>query len=74
VRANAIAPGPVATGIVGDMGSELAASRVGPVMQAAGLVVTQPESLAAAIVWLLSDESANINGVVLPSDGGWSVV
>jgi NAD(P)-dependent dehydrogenase (short-subunit alcohol dehydrogenase family) len=43
-------------------------------MQAAGLVVTQPESLAAAIVWLLSDESANINGVVLPSDGGWSVV
>jgi NAD(P)-dependent dehydrogenase (short-subunit alcohol dehydrogenase family) len=43
-------------------------------MQTAGLVVAQPESLAAAIVWLLSDESANVNGAVLPSDGGWSVV
>jgi NAD(P)-dependent dehydrogenase (short-subunit alcohol dehydrogenase family) len=36
--------------------------------------VAQPEQLAAAIVWLLSDESSNVNGAVLPSDGGWSVV
>lgn len=74
VRANVVAPGPVATGIGGDMRSAHAAARVGPVMQAAGLVVAQPEALAAAIVWLLSDESANVNGAVLPSDGGWSVV
>jgi NAD(P)-dependent dehydrogenase (short-subunit alcohol dehydrogenase family) len=74
VRANVVAPGPVATNIGGQMRSGLAAERVGPVMQTAGLVVAQPESLAAAIVWLLSDESANVNGAVLPSDGGWSVV
>ena len=36
--------------------------------------VAQPEQLAAAITWLLSDDSANVNGAVLPSDGGWSVV
>jgi NAD(P)-dependent dehydrogenase (short-subunit alcohol dehydrogenase family) len=32
-----------------------------------------PEQVSASIVWLLSDDAANINGVVLPSDGGWSV-
>jgi NAD(P)-dependent dehydrogenase (short-subunit alcohol dehydrogenase family) len=74
VRANVVAPGPVATAVSGEMRSAFAASRVGPVMQTAGLVVAQPESLAAAITWLLSDESANVNGAVLPSDGGWSVV
>jgi len=74
VRANVVAPGPVATAIGGEMRSAHAASRVGPVMQSAGLVVAQPEALAAAIVWLLSDESANVSGAVLPSDGGWSVV
>jgi len=29
--------------------------------------------LAASITFLLSDDGVNINGVVLPSDGGWSV-
>ncbi|WP_370558464.1 hypothetical protein [Leifsonia xyli] len=36
--------------------------------------VTQPEQFAAAIGWLLSDDSANVTGVVLASDGGWSAV
>lgn len=74
IRANAVAPGAVATNIEAPMHSEYAASRVGPIMQVAIPPVAQPEQLAAAITWLLSDDSANVNGAVLPSDGGWSVV
>ncbi|RMI04839.1 SDR family NAD(P)-dependent oxidoreductase [Cellulomonas triticagri] len=74
VRANVVAPGPVVTGITGEMRSALGAARSGPVLQAVGLVPVGPEHLASAITWLLSDESANVNGAVLPSDGGWSVV
>lgn len=74
LRANAVAPGAVATNIEGQMRSALAGQRVGPVLQAVGLVVAQPEALAAAITWLLSDDAANVNGAVLPSDGGWSVI
>ncbi|WIE65645.1 SDR family oxidoreductase [Curtobacterium sp. MCLR17_036] len=74
IRANAVAPGSVATNIEAPMRSEYAASRVGPLMQAVIPPIAQPEQLAAAITWLLSDDSANVNGVVLPSDGGWSVI
>ncbi|MBO9039524.1 SDR family NAD(P)-dependent oxidoreductase [Curtobacterium flaccumfaciens] len=74
IRANAVAPGAVATNIEAPMRSEYAARRVGPIMQATIPPVAQPEQLAAAITWLLSDDSANVNGAVLPSDGGWSVV
>jgi NAD(P)-dependent dehydrogenase (short-subunit alcohol dehydrogenase family) len=74
IRANAVAPGAVATNIEAPMRSEYAARRVGPIMQTTIPPVAQPEQLAAAITWLLSDDSANVNGAVLPSDGGWSVV
>jgi len=74
IRANAVAPGAVATNIEAPMRSEYAARRVGPIMQTTIPPVAQPEELAAAITWLLSDDSANVNGAVLPSDGGWSVV
>ncbi|MCP2167783.1 SDR family NAD(P)-dependent oxidoreductase [Goodfellowiella coeruleoviolacea] len=73
VRANVVVPGPVATSIEATMRSEFAAGRIGPVMRATTPALAQPERLAAAITWLLSDDSANINGAVLPSDGGWSV-
>lgn len=74
IRANVVAPGAVATNIEAPMRSEYAAGRVGPIMQTTIPPVAQPEELAAAITWLLSDDSANVNGAVLPSDGGWSVV
>ena len=53
--------------------SELALQRVGPLMDAVGLRIAQPDELAAVISWLLSDEASNVNGAILPSDGGWSV-
>ena len=74
VRANAVAPGAVMTNIEAPFKSEFAASVVGPIMQTNIPGAAQPEQLAAAIVWLLSDDSANVNGAILPSDGGWSVV
>ena len=74
VRANAVAPGPVATNIEAPMRSEYAAGRVGPIFGSVLPTQAQPEQLAAAIAWLLSDDADNVNGVVLPSDGGWSVL
>ncbi|MDN4614800.1 SDR family NAD(P)-dependent oxidoreductase [Leifsonia sp. F6_8S_P_1B] len=74
VRANAVAPGPVATNIEAPFRSQWAGERIGPIMQTTVPPVAQPEQLAAAITWLLSDDSANVTGVVLASDGGWSAI
>ncbi|GAB3394676.1 SDR family NAD(P)-dependent oxidoreductase [Humibacter soli] len=74
IRANAVAPGAVMTNIEAPFKSEFAAGVVGPIMQTNIPGAAQPEELAAAITWLLSDDSANVNGAILPSDGGWSVV
>jgi NAD(P)-dependent dehydrogenase (short-subunit alcohol dehydrogenase family) len=32
------------------------------------------EQLAATITWLLSDDASNVNGAILPCDGGWSAI
>jgi len=29
---------------------------------------------AATITWLLSDDASDVNGAILPSDGGWSAI
>jgi NAD(P)-dependent dehydrogenase (short-subunit alcohol dehydrogenase family) len=74
VRTNAVAPGAVMTNIEAPFQSEFAAGRVGPIMQAAIPGAAQPEELAAAITWLLSDDASFINGTILMADGGWSTV
>lgn len=74
VRVNAVAPGAVATNIEAPFRSELAAMRLGPIMQATIPPTATADQLAASITWLLSDDSANVNGAVLMSDGGWSTV
>lgn len=33
----------------------------------------EADALAASITSLLSDDGVNLNGVILTSDGGWSV-
>lgn len=72
IRTNAVAPGPTATGIEGSFKSEFAQKCLGPHM---ALIppVTTAEVLARSITWLLSDDSENVNGQILASDGGWSV-
>lgn len=71
VRVNAVAPGPVATGIQATFASELGSDRIKKGMVLLPAVAT-PESLAASIVFLLSDDASNVSGAILPSDGGWS--
>lgn len=74
IRTNAVAPGAVMTGIpipeqVGAFGSErLAAYRSNTTS------ISTAEQQAAAIVWLLSDDAASVNGAILPNDGGWSAI
>ena len=74
VRCNAVAPGAVATNIEAPFRSEFAAARIGPFLQTTVPPVATAEQLAAAITWLLSDDSANVSGTVLASDGGWAAV
>ncbi|MEU9390251.1 SDR family NAD(P)-dependent oxidoreductase [Streptomyces sp. NPDC048324] len=74
IRANAIAPGGTATGIVVD--ADQAAhgpAALGPHFVNLGRMA-QPEEQAAAILFLASDAASDINGVVLPVDDGWSAV
>lgn len=73
IRVNAVAPGGVATGIpFPPHVSEAGQARLQP-FQASIPTLATAEQLAASITFLLSDDGVNINGVVLPSDGGWSV-
>ena len=72
IRVNAVAPGGVATNVDGTFKSEHALKLMGPAFQALGLAPATAQDLAATITWLLSDDSVNVNGVILPSDGGWS--
>lgn len=74
VRCNAVAPGAVATNIEAPFESEWAQERLGPFMQTNVPGVATPEQLAAAIAWLLSDDSANVSGAILPDDGGWAAI
>jgi NAD(P)-dependent dehydrogenase (short-subunit alcohol dehydrogenase family) len=67
VRVNAIAPGPILTeglAAVGPVAQEAAAKAMP--MQRIG----QPEEVAAAALWLSSDESAFVTGTTVVIDGG----
>ena len=63
VTCNAITPGFIATDMTADLNGDLAgaipAGRVG-----------QPEEVAAAVSFLVSDEAAYVNGATLSVDGG----
>jgi len=74
VRCNAVAPGAVKTNIEAPFLSAWAAERLGPIMQTTIPAPAEPEDLAASICWLLSEDSPNVNGAVLMSDGGWSTI
>ena len=73
IRSNAVAPGAVATNIM----DQTKVPRGVANMQALGAnmanigTIGTSEQLAAAILFLASDDASYINGVVLPVDGGW---
>jgi NAD(P)-dependent dehydrogenase (short-subunit alcohol dehydrogenase family) len=67
VRVNAVAPGPTRTALMEAVPEEM-------VIQLAALApagrVARPEELAAAIVFLASDDASFVHGVTLAVDGG----
>lgn len=71
IRVNCVAPGPIATnffdleGLTSEAGMAFLRQRL--------LVprIGQPEDIASAVSWLLSDEASFVDGIQLPVDGGW---
>jgi NAD(P)-dependent dehydrogenase (short-subunit alcohol dehydrogenase family) len=69
IRVNALAPGPIRTEQLeraGDQAMNMAASSL-PIRR-----IGRPDEVAAAVVWLCSDESSFVTGTTLPVDGGLS--
>ena len=73
IRSNIIAPGGISTEIGTAMGMPNmdGFARVRPV-QALAPAPGQPMDIANAALFLASDDSAYINGAILPVDGGWT--
>jgi NAD(P)-dependent dehydrogenase (short-subunit alcohol dehydrogenase family) len=73
IRCNAVCPGAVATNIEAASRSEYGMTTIGKYFANIPSVAAS-EQLAAAICWLASDDSLNVNGAVLASDGGWAAI
>ena len=73
IRSNIIAPGGIATEIGSAMGMPNmdGFQRVRPV-QALAPAPGQPSDIANTALFLASDDSKYVNGVVMPVDGGWT--
>jgi NAD(P)-dependent dehydrogenase (short-subunit alcohol dehydrogenase family) len=70
IRVNAVAPGPINTRFAG---GDITSPEAMAFMSQRLLVprVGEPEDIANAISFLLSDAAAFIDGIQLPVDGGW---
>jgi NAD(P)-dependent dehydrogenase (short-subunit alcohol dehydrogenase family) len=77
IPTNVVAPGGVATNIEARFESALGEERVNSALANSALanmpLPVNGDALAASITFLLSNDGVNLNGVLLPSDGGWSV-
>jgi NAD(P)-dependent dehydrogenase (short-subunit alcohol dehydrogenase family) len=71
IRCNAIAPGAITTRISPPPGSELHQRQISKTFLGR---TGQPEEVAAAAVFLASDEASYITGAVIPVDGGWTAM
>jgi len=71
IRANVVSPGPVETPILeGQFGANADAMREQFKSMTPMRRIGRPEEIAAAVLFLASDESSFITGIDLPVDGG----
>jgi NAD(P)-dependent dehydrogenase (short-subunit alcohol dehydrogenase family) len=68
VRVNAVAPGPIAT----DRQEEFSDHTAPLLARIPSRRLSTPAEVAAAVVFLASDDAANIHGATLSVDGGWA--
>lgn len=73
IRSNVVAPAGVSTAMDTQIHSEYAREAIQPILATAPPRV-EPDVVARSILWLLSDDSPTVNGVVLPCDSGWTTV
>jgi NAD(P)-dependent dehydrogenase (short-subunit alcohol dehydrogenase family) len=71
IRANALCPGAIATRIAAGPGDELYQRQISKTPLGR---LGQPREVAAAALFLASDEASYITGAVLPVDGGWTAI
>jgi NAD(P)-dependent dehydrogenase (short-subunit alcohol dehydrogenase family) len=77
IRCNAIAPGGTRTSIVSQ--ADIAAFDPKSMGRIAGFhalmpKLLEPEDIADVALFLASDEARNVNGTIIPVDGGWHAV
>lgn len=73
IRVNSVNPGDVDTGMLRDEARQLGQDQAGFLAEAAERPLNrmgQPREIAAAVVWLASDESSYVTGSALVVDGG----
>ena len=71
VRVNAVCPGAVRTPILEHLEEagvdEAALAGMAPMAR-----IGNPEEIARAVAWLLSDAASFVTGTAMPVDGGWT--
>ena len=73
IRVNSVNPGDVDTGMLRDEARQLGQDQAGFLAEAAERPLNrmgQPSEIAAAVVWLASEESSYVTGAALVVDGG----
>lgn len=70
VRVNAIAPGPVDTGLLHSMRAGRAEVSSIPPVKVPMERIAQPDEMTGAVLWLASDASSFVTGAIISIDGG----
>lgn len=71
IRVNCVAPGPIATDFFDLDGATSPEAKSFMNQRLLVQRIGEPDDVASAISWLLSEEASWIDGIQLPVDGGW---